>query len=197
MKFGKEDADRIWKMIKGTSFKELLELSGYIRRGFFLRYKIDRCGKFLQANKHIQVIKKNCTVELGDYVKIFSNVKLSVTGGEGKALLKIGNHASIGNRTEIHCGKEITIGDNCIIAWDVVIMDWDYHRLNGKVPVRKPVHIEDNVWIGCRAIILKGVTIGKGSVVAAGSVVTRDVPPNTLVAGNPAKIVKTDVYWDP
>lgn len=191
------NVDLIIRVIQKNSIGELLELYLYLQRGFFLKFKMDRCGKYLQANTNIKVIKKNCAVELGDYVKIFSNVKLSVTGDDERALLKIGSHASIGNRTEIHCGKEISIGDNCIIAWDVVIMDWDYHKLNSRISVRKPVHIEDNVWIGCRAIILKGVRIGKGSIIAAGSVVTKDVPSNTLVAGNPAKIVKTDIYWSP
>ena len=58
-----------------------------------------------------------------------------------------------------------------------------------------PITIGDRVWIGCRAIILAGVTIGEGSVVAAGSVVTRDVPPGTLVAGNPAKVIRETGPW--
>ena len=53
------------------------------------------------------------------------------------------------------------------------------------------------MWIGCNCIILKGVTIGEGAVVAAGSVVTKDVPPKALVGGNPAKIIKSDVFWKP
>ena len=55
--------------------------------------------------------------------------------------------------------------------------------------------IEDNVWVGSRALILKGVRVGKGSIVAAGAVVTKDVPQNCIVAGNPAKIVKENISW--
>ncbi|OAH59762.1 hypothetical protein AWH49_03210 [Domibacillus aminovorans] len=109
----------------------------------------------------------------------------------------MGNNIAIGDRTEIHCGKEIVIGDNCNISWDVVIMDRDYHRLNKQEHVYNPVYISDNVWIGCRSVILKGVKIGKGAVIAAGSVVTKDVPPNTVVGGNPAKILRDNIYWRP
>ena len=59
----------------------------------------------------------------------------------------------------------------------------------------KTIVIEDNVWLGSRALILKGVTVGKGSIVAAGAVVTKDVPPNSIVAGNPAKIIKQNINW--
>ena len=59
-----------------------------------------------------------------------------------------------------------------------------------------PIVIGDHVWIGMNVIVLKGVTIGEGSIVAAGSVVNKDVPPHCLVAGVPAKVVKTDVTWN-
>lgn len=183
--------------IKNTSPSQLLTFVLYVARGYVLRLKINKCGRFLQACKNIRILRKNCFIEFGDLVKIFPGVKLSVCGTDHRAVLKIGNHVSIGDRTEIHCGKEISIGDHCLIAWDVMIMDRDYHKFNSQVLVYKAVHIEDHVWIGCRAMILKGVQIGRGSVVAAGSVVTCDVPENTLVAGNPAKIVKTDIYWAP
>ena len=59
-----------------------------------------------------------------------------------------------------------------------------------------PIHIGNHVWVGVRAIILKGVTIGDGAIIAAGSVVTRDVPANTLVGGVPAKIIKDNISWE-
>ena len=58
-----------------------------------------------------------------------------------------------------------------------------------------PIVIQDHVWLGMNVIVLKGVTIGEGAIVAAGSIVTKDVPPHCLVAGVPAKVVKTDVTW--
>lgn len=76
-------------------------------------------------------------------------------------------------------------------------MDRDYHKLNNDTEKTSPIHIGNHCWIGCNCIVLKGVTIGDGAVVAAGSVVTKNIPPNTLVAGNPAKIIKENVSWTP
>jgi acetyltransferase-like isoleucine patch superfamily enzyme len=104
----------------------------------------------------------------------------------------------------------IDIGSHCLISWNVGIADSDFHPLEpaqrlidaqALAPFLKdrpprpklktaPVTICDNVWIGMNAVILKGVTIGENSVVAAGSVVTKSVPPDTVVAGNPAVAVK-------
>ena len=89
--------------------------------------------------------------------------------------------------------KSIIIGDACMIAHGVYISDADWHGIYDRAePVgnTKPVIFEDNVWIGDSAIICKGVRIGKNSIIGAGAVVTKDVPPNSIFAGNPAKLVK-------
>lgn len=126
--------------------------------------------------------------------------------GEGK--VSIGNNTTIryGSIVISSCG--ISIGDNVIISNNVLIYDNNSHPTDPKMREemsksgfhselwsfvyadKKPVVIEDNVWIGERTTILKGVRIGKGSIVASNAVVTKDVPPYTIVAGNPAKIVK-------
>lgn len=97
-------------------------------------------------------------------------------------------------RTQIRCKKEITIGNNVAIAREVLIMDSDAHPTSDR-DMDRPVRIGDHVWIGSRATILKGVNIGDGAIVAAGSLVTKDVPPRTMVAGVPARIIKRDVEW--
>lgn len=106
----------------------------------------------------------------------------------------MGHHCNIGDRAEIHVADRVTLGNNVIMAWDCALMDHDYHCLGDRERI-KPVIIEDNVWIGCRAIILPGVHIGRDSVIGAGSVVTRDVPPQTLVAGNPARPIRLIDGW--
>lgn len=90
----------------------------------------------------------------------------------------------------IDCHHAVTIGHGVAIAKDAVIMDTDHHAISGRA-MTAPVTIGDHVWIGARAIVLKGVTIGDGAIVAAGAVVTRDVPAATIVAGNPARPVRT------
>lgn len=86
----------------------------------------------------------------------------------------------------------ITIGDNVAIAPKVnlITLNHDFTPDNRDATVCKPIVIEDNVWIGINSTILQGVTIGKNAIVAAGSVVTKDVAPNTVVGGNPAKFIK-------
>ena len=89
--------------------------------------------------------------------------------------------------------ESILIGDACMIAHGAYISDADWHGIYDRAkPVgnTKPVIFEDNVWIGDSAIVCKGVTIGKNSIIGAGAVVTKDVPPNSVYAGNPAVLVK-------
>ena len=164
-------------------------------RGFFVGARITKCGNLLRADRGVAIKKKNCEIYLGNRVFLHKNCKLSAWGTDEKACIKIGSKTYIGDRTEIHAGKCVEIGDGCVIAWDTNIMDRDYHKLNSETETYMPVHIGNHVWIGCRCLILKGVTIGDGAVVAAGSVVTHDVPPGALVGGNPAKIIKEKVYW--
>ncbi len=113
------------------------------------------------------------------------------------------------NGARIICDAEITIGDYCLISWNVVFMDTYRLPLNAAerrralelVPARqprlaaaavpaRPIHLGRNVWIGFDACVLPGVTIGEGSVVGARSVVAADVPPFTVAAGNPARVIR-------
>lgn len=166
-------------------------------RGALNRYKFSSCGKLLRIEKNVRIWKQRGEIVLGDRVLLHRGVKLSCLGGENKAIIKIGNRSYIGDRTEIHSGNLVEIGNGCNISWNCTILDRDYHKLCSDEEIIKPVKICDNVWIGCGCIILKGVTIGEGAVVAAGSVVTKDVPPKTLVGGNPARIIKSDITWKP
>lgn len=127
-------------------------------------------------------------------------------GGE----IHIGNNTYIGPGSIIQSKERVCIGDGVIIANNVLIVDNNNHPVDPTMRLQmsacndylhdelwgwkyadsSPIVIEDNVWIGRDSRIMKGVTIGKGSIVALGAIVTKDVPPYTIVAGNPAKVVK-------
>jgi len=123
---------------------------------------------------------------------------------EGAAIVIIGGgrlvlgDRSYMNESLIQCASTITIGNNCAIAGGVLIQDTDFHTVieNGIDKTdTKPIFISDNVWICANATILKGVTVGFGSIIASGAVVTKDVPSNCIVGGNPAKVIKSGVSW--
>src|SRR5829696_5257247 len=106
----------------------------------------------------------------------FSGVRLECWPG---ARIAIGNGTYLNRNTEIVAARSVTIGRDCKVARDVIIMDTDQHAIPGAPLVAKPVDIGDGVWIGARAIVLKGVTIGDDSVIGAGAVVTKSVPPHS------------------
>jgi acetyltransferase-like isoleucine patch superfamily enzyme len=98
-------------------------------------------------------------------------------------------------KVTLDCFREITIGNGVVVSKGVTIRDSDNHAIEGSGPTAAPVKIGDRVWIGLNAIILKGLTVGDGAVIAAGAVVTRDVPSRALVGGVPAKVIAEGVTW--
>jgi acetyltransferase-like isoleucine patch superfamily enzyme len=121
-----------------------------------------------------------------------------VLKSEPGALIRIGSNVGISGIT-ISASTEIVIWNNVLICSGNLITDSDAYPLDSKARIQNlpnatkqsPVEIADDVFIGARSIILKGVRIGKGSIVGAGSVVSVDVPPYCIVAGNPARIIRT------
>lgn len=113
-----------------------------------------------------------------------------------------GGHLTIGQGAAnvgltIMCAKEVTIGNGVRIGRNVSIRDWNgpHVIVNDRYVNHAPVHIEEHVWLCSGCTIMPGVIVGKGSVVAANATVTKDVPPYSLVAGAPAKVIKTDIEW--
>jgi serine acetyltransferase len=110
------------------------------------------------------------------------------------AELEIGARSFVTDGSRILASRRIVIGRRCAISWGVTILDDDGHGF-GPPPYTAPIAIGDDVWLGCNVTVLKGVDIGSGSVVAAGAVVTRSCPPKSLLAGVPARIIRSEVTW--
>ncbi len=143
------------------------------------------------------------SIRLGHLCELHDRVVLSVIGvpGGAPAILSIGEYTSIWYGTVISARYNISIGRHCAISWHCTILDNDMHKINdldtgSRAPDRnKGVVIGDHVWLGASSMVLKGVTIGENSIVAAGSIVTRNVPSHTLVAGIPAKPIRRIAGW--
>jgi maltose O-acetyltransferase len=125
--------------------------------------------------------------------------------GDGEILLQprsrdseivIGNRNTFSNNVSIVAMGRIAVGDDCLFGDQVALYDCDFHEIDPQHRNRSagpvlPVTIGNNVWLGSRAMILKGVTIGDNSVVAAMSVVNQSIPDNCVAAGNPARVIRT------
>lgn len=138
------------------------------------------------------LLERNAKMDVSGDFQMFAGSYIRVIKG-GTLILHGG---FINENVQITCGDKIEIGKDCTIGRDVVIRSYDGHTIEQKgYKISEPIMIEDHVWIGQGAQILKGVHIGKGAIIAAGAVVTKDVPAHTIVGGVPAKIIKENVKW--
>lgn len=156
---------------------------------YYLR-NCQKVGRFVSVNGKPKIDNLG-EMQFDDEVRIWSTIVKAklYTGKKGKLL--VGKNSRI-NGAHIDAQNLIKIGDNVRIAPYTIILDSDYHDVQNPFSdvSGQPIIIEDNVWIATRSTILKGVTIGKGSVIATGAVVTKDVPENSIAAGVPARVIK-------
>lgn len=170
--------------LNGATIKNGLNVLG------FLQVEVTRRGKL--------TIGENLSVNSGNNYNVIGRQQKTIFWVEGDLI--IGNNVGI-SATAIICNHKISIGNNVTIGGNTVIYDTDFHNIDPLIrsdktidkqsAIKLPVLIEDNVFIGAHATILKGVTIGKNSVIGACSVVSKSVPANEIWAGNPAKYIKT------
>lgn len=171
--------------------------------GRFVPHLVAQVGRNSRVRGRIERRHPSGVVRIGDNCLVAG--MLVVEAAESR--ITIGNNVFIGGGALLDCLDRITIGDDVLISYQVIIMDSDNHSLRASERVgdlkrwreqaydwtrvkRAPVTIHSRAWVGARAIITKGVVIGEGAVVATGAVVTRDVPSYTVVAGNPARVVR-------
>ncbi len=131
-------------------------------------------------------------IRIGERVQLHSHYARSILTAFPGGVLEIGDRTIINYGADICATKLVQIGADCMLGTHVIILDSDFHEAadHQRVPESRPVVIADGVWIGNRATILPGVTIGAGAVIGAGSVVMSDVPPRSIAMGNPARVIK-------
>ncbi len=196
-----------------TIFKALRKLKNIlfknaftpIAKVFFILNNV-QYGKNLHVNGLIKVlVTRRGRVEFGNNLRLNSGHNSNIIGRQEKCIFWVEGKLTIKNNVGISasaiiCNDEITIGNNVTIGGNVVIYDTDFHSLDVKLrrshehdkanAVSSPVIIQDDAFIGAHSTILKGVNIGKNSIVGACSVVTKNIPKNEVWAGNPARCIK-------
>jgi acetyltransferase-like isoleucine patch superfamily enzyme len=174
--------------------KDLLNRMRCTAAVFTLRLRGADVGKGVRIGRRVHFdIGKGAELKIGDRVIIDTGCFITVAEG---STLTMGDDTYIFHNSDISSSAETTIGKFCSIAPYVSIIDSDHNYDDTSKPIRfqggtkKTIVVENEVWIGTRSVVLPGVTLGKHCVVAAGSVVTHDVPPGSLAGGVPAKILK-------
>lgn len=176
-------ARRVWRRLRAVG------LMGHLL-GLWLRRHFQQAGIIVVYGgwwPFPAVENRGGRIEVGSCA-FFPGVRLECWRG---AVLRIGNGTYLNRNTEIVAAQSVTIGRDCKIGRDVIIMDTDQHELPGRGLIARPVTIGDRVWIGSRAIILKGVSIGDDSIIGAGAVVTKSVPSGSVVVGPAARLLRT------
>jgi len=177
--------------IFGKLRKNKIKISGnnnviYVGKNSVLR----NCNIFMKGNNNTLYIGDDCVI---------NNTSI-ILDNEG-AEIKIGNKTSVAKAQIVSLEPyNIEIGEDCMLSYDIEIRNTDSHKIydkstNKRINEGNSVKIGNHVWLGMRAVILKGVNIDDNSIVAGGSIVTKDVMSNTIVSGNPAKQIKENVYW--
>lgn len=153
--------------------------------------KCNKVGRFTRVTGKVFVNNMG-EIVIGERVLILSHYAHSVFATFPGGIIEIGDRTFLNYGIDIAATKLVKIGKDCQIGTHVVILDNDFHMLKNRhqLPVAEPVIINNNVWIGNRALILPGVTIGENSVIGAGSVVVKSIPANSVAVGNPAKVIK-------
>ena len=187
-------------------FRKINTIIGFIKINIIYRKHIILRGRVNISGNPILIFSSNAKLILGNNVTLKSNKKsyhlhmhspTKIMADKKDAIITIGDNTRI-NGACIHAYKNIEIGANCLIAANTEIFDCSGHDLSMENPANrinthgsiKNVIIGNNVWIGANCIIMPGVNIGDDSVIAAGSVVIKDIPSKCIVGGNPAKIIK-------
>lgn len=165
-------------------------------RALIHSFRLNKIGKSVFIDANVQLLRYPKNISIHDEVVIKEGVRICSCNENAK--ITIGKRTTIGFNTFIFSSVKIEIGNDCLIAPFVYIIDSDHKtakdkKINLQGNLVAPIRIEDDVWIGSNVTILKGVVIGKGSVIATNSVVNKDIPPYEIWGGTPAKKIRNRV----
>ena len=165
-----------------------------VLRGYWYLRKAAHLGKRVRIWGRPSVRTEGKLI-VRDRVRLVSTIAVTELVTSPGGTLEIGESAFINYGCSIAADELVRIGPRCSLGTHVIIMDNDFHQVDpehrNERPESRPIVLEENVWVGARAIILRGVTIGAGSVIGAGSIVTRDVPARSVAVGMPARVIRT------
>ena len=185
-------------VIKGNNNKVSIKSK---RHGFYVRIHgnnntIEIGENSRLKNTQITIFGDNNHIIAEDGSKLDGPCKITL---EGNSTLYIGHNSGIRGVTFVAKDANITVGRNCMFSYDVIVRNNDSHKVldaDGNITnSAQDIAIGNHVWLCERSTILKGVTIGEDSIIAYGAVVTKDCPSNSIMAGNPARVVKQNINW--
>lgn len=196
----------IFKLLHSICPLSIASLPGRAFKRFYsqwVKYEFRSCGKGCSFGKFL-LLRGGAYIDIGDNVSMGKGLVLETFDQyleqHFTPHVQIGNYVNIGDHSHLTCINGIIIKDNVRMGRKIFITDnahgaSDRSLLDTRPNIRPlaskgPVVIEENVWIGEMVCIMPGVTIGRGAIIGANAVVTHDVPPYTLVAGNPARVIK-------
>ena len=159
-------------------------------RSLIQSFRLKKLGKSVFIDKNVRLLRFPKMISIDDEVVIKEGVRICACNN--KATISIGKRTTVGYHTFIFCSESIEIGDDCLIAPFVYIVDSDhkmekFEKINKQDNISAPIKIGEDVWIASNVTILKGVTIGDGAIIAANSVVNKDIPSFEIWGGTPAK----------
>lgn len=168
------------------------DVSAVLRARYYLR-SAESLGSRVRL-WGVPAVKNEGRLVIGDRVRITSTIATFELGVGPEGTMEIGSNVLINYGCSFGATKLVRIGDRCNIGTQCILIDNAFHELDPDLrdvqPESQPVILERNVWLASRVIVLPGVTVGENSVIGAGSVVTKDIPPNVLAAGIPARVIR-------
>ena len=182
---------------------ELYKMGGKIILNTYPKWGIMKIGPHTLGTQDIKYSRTmwevSGTLIVNGNVSIGRGSRISI-GSD--AILEFGNNFLITGRSSIICQKEIIFGNDCLLSWDILIMDTDFHHILNETNViinhPRPIHVGNHVWIGCRNTILKGVNIADNVIISANSTITKSVTVNNCAVGGSGRdvnVLKRNINW--